>query len=132
VSTFSVRKYALSDETLVVDLAGELDISSVQDLENELKASDGGPAFLVFDLRKLEFIDSTGLRSILRVESKMRSLGKKVVLVQGPESVKRVFRLTGLDERLEFVSEPSEVTNKESSGLGTDGESSTSGRSNAP
>jgi anti-sigma B factor antagonist len=100
----------MGDNALVLDLSGELDISSVQDLEAAFKAHNGVPRVLVLDLRRLSFIDSTGLRSILRVESKMRSLGKRVVLVPGPESVERVFRLTGLDHRLEFVSEPSEVT----------------------
>jgi anti-sigma B factor antagonist len=124
VSTFSVRSYALSEKALVIDLAGELDISSVADLEKELNEGNGAPPVVILDLSRLDFIDSTGLRSILRVESKMNSVGKRVVLVPGPESVKRVFRLTGLDERLEFVSEPSEVIKE--SGFGTDSEPSTS------
>src|SRR5438874_2586615 len=99
-----------SGTTVTVAFSGELDISRAEEVERELERIESeGPELLVIDLRGLEFLDSTGLRLILGADSRGRREGRRVAIVPGPESVHRVFRITLLDNRLEFVESPEAV-----------------------
>jgi anti-sigma B factor antagonist len=94
-------------DAIHVALRGELDISTAPRLEDELRRIEaGGPATLVLDLSKLDFMDSTGLRLVLNADARARAAGRRFVLVRGNEMVQRVMRVTRLDERLEIVEDP--------------------------
>src|SRR5438874_12815866 len=96
--------------TVTVAFSGELDISRAEEVERELERIEAeGPDLIVFDLRDLEFLDSTGLRLILGADSRGRRGGRRVVIVPGPETVHRVFRITLLDRRLEFAESPDDA-----------------------
>ena len=72
--------------TVTVAFSGELDISRAEEVERELERIEAeGPDLIVFDLRDLEFLDSTGLRLILGADSRGRREGRRVVIVPGPE-----------------------------------------------
>src|SRR5712671_2763215 len=95
-------------EAIRVALSGELDISSAARVESELATAETAePSVLILDLRGLEFMDSTGLRSVVSADARARESGRRLVVVRGPEAVQRIFRLTRLDERLEMVDDPS-------------------------
>jgi anti-sigma B factor antagonist len=90
-----------------VALRGELDISSVERLEQDLlRVEEKLPVTMVIDLRPLRFIDSTGLRLVLAADLRARRDGRRLVIVRGPNTVHRVFRIALLDRRLEFVDDP--------------------------
>ena len=85
-------------------LVGELDLSSVAKVQEELRRIEAGsPATLVVDLSKLTFLDSTGLRCIVTADERAREQGRRIVIVRGPDAVQRVFAITRLEERLEIV-----------------------------
>jgi anti-anti-sigma factor len=87
--------------------AGELDLSSAEYLEEELKRQEQSSApTIVLDLRELTFMDSTGLRVVIAADARARERGARLVIVRAPEEVDRVFRLTRMDEHLELVDEP--------------------------
>ncbi len=89
---------------VTVSLKGELDLSSVGKVEEELeRAEKDGPALLVLDLSQLSFLDSTGLRAVVTADERARSNGRRLVIVRGPDPVQRVFAITRLEERLEMV-----------------------------
>ncbi|MGH2681758.1 MAG: STAS domain-containing protein [Actinomycetota bacterium] len=91
-------------------LQGELDISSTERVEQELRrVEERSPPTLVIDLRPLRFIDSTGLRLVLGADLRARREGRRLVIVRGPDTVHRVFRIALLDRRLQFVDDPSSV-----------------------
>ena len=93
-------------QTRVV-LAGELDIASTDRLERELAAVEGNsPGVLVLDLRRVEFIDSTGLRALIAADERARSDGRRLALVSGSDAVERLLSVTRLDQRLEVVDAP--------------------------
>jgi len=93
-----------------IALSGELDISSAGRVEEELAALQAeSPQLLVLDLRKLDFMDSTGLRLIVRADEAARARGTRFVIVRGPEAVQRVFEIVGLDSRLEMADAPPET-----------------------
>jgi anti-anti-sigma factor len=60
----------------------------------------------VIDLRGLEFMDSTGLRTLVSADQRARNAGRRLAIVRGPEAVDRIFNVTRLDERLELVDDP--------------------------
>ena len=94
----------------VVGVAGELDLASSPELEQQLEqfyASDSG--LLLIDLRNLEFMDSTGLSVIVSAHQRLIEAGRRLIIVRGPQQVQRLLDLTGVAERLELVDTPEEV-----------------------
>jgi anti-anti-sigma factor len=88
-------------------VSGELDLASAEELETHLKQLESSePDVLVLDLRKLEFMDSTGLRTVIAADARARERGARLVVVRAPDEVDRVFRLTRMDQHLELVDEP--------------------------
>jgi anti-sigma B factor antagonist len=93
-----------------VALTGELDISTAQRLEDDLRRVESeDPPLIVLNLQGLSFMDSTGLRLLIMADSRAREDGRRLAIVKGNEMVQRVMRLTRLDERLDFVEDPSAV-----------------------
>lgn len=96
--------------TVTLALEGELDIASAPPVERELERIErDAPATIVLDLRALSFMDSTGLRIIVSADARAREQDRRLVVIQGPEPVQRIFRMTRLDERLEIVADPAAV-----------------------
>ena len=93
-----------------VKLSGDLDLSTAKRAEEAIEAAErSGAATVVVDLRGLSFMDSTGLRVIVSADKRARRSNKRVVIVQGPAPVRRVFEITRLDERLDIVDTPDEI-----------------------
>jgi anti-sigma B factor antagonist len=63
----------------------------------------------VLDMRALTFMDSTGLRLVIRWDTAAREEGFEFAIVPGTEVVQRVFRLTGMDEHLRIAEPPPEA-----------------------
>jgi len=94
-----------------VILSGELDISTAQRLEDDLRRVEADrPELIVLDLQQLTFMDSTGLRLLITADSRAREEERRFAIVQGNEMVQRVMRLTRLDERLTIVADPGALT----------------------
>jgi len=95
---------------VVIAVRGELDLAGAAVLEAELERLEAdAPAAVVVDLRGLAFIDSSGLRAIAIAAQRAQGRNRRFALVPGAAQVMRVFELTRMDERLEFVDGPDEV-----------------------
>jgi anti-sigma B factor antagonist len=93
-----------ADSARLVRLTGEFDLAGVDGFESELEGEPGPQeGTLVLDLSGLTFIDSSGLRAVVMVDHRVRTEGKRCLIVRGPERVERVLDLTGVSERLELV-----------------------------
>ena len=91
-------------------LSGEIDLSTVEDVEGGLRSAiDDGAGAIVLDLREVSFLDSSGLRLLLRLHKDLGEAGRRLVLVQGPRRVARVFELTGAEDQFEIVADPAEI-----------------------
>jgi anti-anti-sigma factor len=96
--------------TVVVALRGELDVAGAAALEDELARLDPDPPrAVVLDLRELEFMDSSGLHAIATRALAAGARGQRFALVPGAAQVMRVFDMTRMRERLDFVDDPEEV-----------------------
>lgn len=69
-----------SDDRLTIALEGRLDISTAPELEQVVVGSLAGVADLVFDLEKLSYISSAGLRVLLLAQKKMNKQGSMKVI----------------------------------------------------
>jgi anti-anti-sigma factor len=91
-------------------LTGELDIASSKVLEEQLAAVEtNSPEALVLDLRRVDFIDSTGLRALIAADERARAAGRRLVIARGPGAVERLLTVTELDRRLEVIDDPDSV-----------------------
>jgi len=91
----------LDGETAVIALGGELDMAGAAALEQELAPIGAGT--VVLDLSDLAFIDSSGLRAVVTASQRLQAAGRRFALVPGAAQVMRVFEITRMRERLEFV-----------------------------
>jgi|1186.fasta_scaffold513909_2 anti-sigma B factor antagonist len=85
----------------VVTLSGELDLATATRLESaldRLTAED-----LVLDLRPLTYLDSTGVRLLLRHDAAARSSGRRMRVIRGQGVADRVFALTDADRLLQVA-----------------------------
>lgn len=89
----------LSGAALTVALEGRLDTTTAPKLEEELRGSADGVSRLVFDLAKLEYISSAGLRVLLAMQKLMNQQGE-MVLQNVNEAVMEVFEVTGFSDIL--------------------------------
>jgi anti-sigma B factor antagonist len=90
-----------------IRVAGELDLSTCDRLRAAIRSVESSqPAAIVLDLRKVTFLDSTGLRLLLVEEATARINGRRLLLVRPSEGAGRIFRLALLEDRFEFVEPP--------------------------
>ena len=95
----------------IVRPTGELDLSGATVLEAELDrlAEDPELTSVVLDMRDLQFMDSSGLRLVVVADMRAREAGRRFALVRGGETVHRVFEITRMSDRLDFVDDPEAV-----------------------
>jgi anti-anti-sigma factor len=97
-----------ADETYVISLSGELDMSSCDAVDAALRQAEGTPAKrIVLDVDNLKFIDSSGLQVILRAKRRSDGSGRRLRITRGTGHVADMFRLTALDMTLPFADKPS-------------------------
>lgn len=93
------------DGSLVLAAEGELDITTSPLLDEALalaRATDA--ASIVVDLLRIRFIDSTGLHVLVKHASGENGRAR-VRVTKGSAETQRLFRLTGAEDFLPFVSE---------------------------
>lgn len=98
---FDVTVERLEDETIVVSVAGELDLYTVRELERALVAADGARSVVV-ELSECTFIDSTALGTLLAAKSRLGRAGAELSLAGAEAAIRRTFQVTGLDREFPF------------------------------
>jgi len=100
VDEFEADISVRGDELWVLP-TGDLDIAAAPELSETLSLAMASDAkSIVIDLRGLEFIDSTGLRTLL--EAQQSEGGERISFVAGNDHVQSVFRIAGLLDELPF------------------------------
>jgi anti-anti-sigma factor len=91
------------DGGVVLAVEGEIDLATVAILERPLIGLCRRSDSVTIDLRRVGFLDCVGLRALLQLAAEGAEHGCHVDFIQGPEPVARVFELTGMGTRLEFI-----------------------------
>ena len=91
------------EKELIILLKGDLDINTVKEFqENTLKEYADKDMDIVFDLKDLDYIDSTGLGAIITVFKEVQNKGKKLKIVNAKKNIKKLFLITELDSLFEI------------------------------
>ncbi len=93
----------LENTTLTVALVGRLDAVTAMELDKELKASLEGVKELIFDLAKLDYIASAGLRILLKYQKLMDKNGNEMKIKNVKVEVKEVLDMTGFSDFLNII-----------------------------
>ena len=81
---------------LVLLLRGEIDLSSIATLEHAvIDALSTRPGRIVIDLVGVEFIDSSGLRTLIVAQERAHANGQSLNLRNVGPQARRLFELTG-------------------------------------
>ncbi len=99
-ATFTLAEDAGSDGERIIRLRGELDIESAPDLERVLLRSRPARQRVVLDLGELKFMDSTGLRVLLRARVAADEGRWEIKLRNVPPTIRRLFDMTGVHAAL--------------------------------
>jgi anti-sigma B factor antagonist len=92
------------DGSTVVRLSGELDIATVEQLNDALAgvSVSAGEEFVI-DLASLNFMDSTGLRWLITANRNAVDGDYALTVVTGDSPAKRVLELTRMNEHMKVV-----------------------------
>jgi anti-sigma B factor antagonist len=108
-SEFRVETQTTGRLTLLT-VTGELDLVSSPVLERELeRAYASDRELILLDLRRLEFMDSTGLHLLVKAQQRAEEAGRRLTLTKGGEQVQRLLDLTGVADVVKIVESPEEL-----------------------
>ena len=99
-ATFTLAEDAGSTGERVIRLRGELDIDSAPDLQRALLRLRPAQQRVVLDLSELKFMDSTGLRVLLRARAAAQEGRWEIFIRNVPPNIQRLFDMTGVHEAL--------------------------------
>lgn len=86
----------------VIVVTGEIDLASAPKVESAISGFSGQT--VVLDLRRVEFMDSAGLKVLLNQRSRLEESGGDLRLVVGEGAVVRLLELTGVSDAFSITS----------------------------
>jgi anti-anti-sigma factor len=89
----------------VVRLGGEFDVACEEHFDRIVEGLVAESRTIVVDLSELSFIDSSGLRALLRAWKRCEAAGASLTVTPGTGQVSQAMALTGADELLPIVAE---------------------------
>lgn len=91
-----------ADNVMTIALSGRLDTVTAPELELEISNALAGITELIFDLEKLDYISSAGLRVLLSTQKTMNERG--IMTVKNVNStIMEIFEVTGFTDILTIV-----------------------------
>lgn len=101
---------AATSRAWVVAPRGDLDIGSAGQLDDELGVViEQGASIVVLDLADVHFLDSSGLRVILRRARELEDQGGRLLLEHASAATERVLEITGTLEHLRGEPAPADA-----------------------
>jgi anti-anti-sigma factor len=98
---FSITVSDSDADRVELVLTGEIDVASAPTLADALDAlSRVGATFVTVDAAAVTFIDSTGLRALVRADGVLRARGGRLHLADPSPAVRRLVELSGLGDDL--------------------------------
>ena len=99
---FAVELLRPSDRVAIVELEGEVDISSSRRFKDALSRGTGeGARRVIIDFAKVTFIDSTAIGVVVGGVKDMRARGGTLDIVCPEEQIRGILKTTRLDEILD-------------------------------
>lgn len=89
------------EETLFVDLQGDLDINSNKELKEKVNSAQGVKKIIV-NCENLSYVDSTGLGAFISIYKHIKEKGEGLVIRGLKPHIKKIFLITDLDKVFEI------------------------------
>jgi len=91
------------DEFLTLSIEGRLDISTASKLKQEvLDRINSGALAIILNMAQVDFINSSGLGTLVSILKEVRSAGGRLVLSNLASYVQEIFEITQLAEIFEI------------------------------
>lgn len=87
------------DDVLTCKLTGWLDPNTSPSLVSEIDLTD--VKTLIFDLTKVEYVFSSGIRAFLILQKMLEKNGGKVRLINVAENIRNIFEYAGLESMID-------------------------------
>ena len=91
---------------LTVELIGRLDAVTAIELQEDLKDSLDEVENLIFDLAKLDYIASAGMRVLLKYQKHFDKIGGEMEIKNVKTEVRDVLDMTGFSNFLNIIDSP--------------------------
>ena len=100
-----------ADGRVLVTPRGELDMASAPELEQTVLPRLESGAWVVLDLRALDFIDSSGLRVVVGAHRSAEAGPGRFTCIRGTpgSTVHRIVEIAGIDGVIEMVDDPEQL-----------------------
>lgn len=92
------KEIKIEDDIQTVKLVGDLDVYSEDDFKEFIEEKIDVNKDLVFDLKDLDYLDSTGLGMFMLIYNKQKENGKSVKIINTKENIKKLFKITDLSD----------------------------------
>lgn len=87
----------------IIHLEGKLDVNLSIEIETEFeKMIDNGTKNMILDLKRVEYLSSSGLRIFISAMRKLKENGGKLVLCDITPMVKKIFKIVELEDLFEI------------------------------
>ena len=96
MQTFRLTERELQPGCHVIEVEGELDLAVAGQLQEALDRAAAEHERILIGLGACEFIDSTGIATILRTYNQMSEEGHRLALYGASKQVDRILSITGL------------------------------------
>jgi anti-sigma B factor antagonist len=102
-----------SGDVKILNIAGSLDTNTAPELENEVNAIlDTKVERLIFDLKDLAYVSSSGLRVFLMTAKKLMPNKGKLYLAAPNDTVKEILKVSGFDSIIPVSKDVEEALEK--------------------
>jgi anti-sigma B factor antagonist len=97
------------EAAVILIVSGELDRRSTPMLERELERIwQSDHEFVILDLRRVEFMDSAGLRCVVLAHRRAEQQGRRLGIAQGASRARELLRRSGVSQLLTVAATPEE------------------------
>lgn len=98
-------EFSVFGTSLTAKISGELDHHKAKQLreKTDLKLASGIFNELIFDFSELEFMDSSGIAFVMGRVKILNAVSGNVKIKTNNESIKRIFKMAGVDKYAEFI-----------------------------
>jgi anti-anti-sigma factor len=99
VNSFQIELRRIDTGERMVTVLGEIDLATAPEFAKALKGCRGR---VLVDLRKVPFMDSTGLRVLLSEQNRLVEAGGSLRLLLEGDQMRKLFAITGLTETFQI------------------------------
>jgi anti-sigma B factor antagonist len=94
------------DDAVVIALDGDLDLATAAPMRDALSTALGtDKARIVVDMRRLAFLDSTGIHTLVQMHERCLESARSFQIVLGEGHVRRVLEVSGMLRVLDHMTE---------------------------